>query len=100
MVAEAAGINWIMNGPGYTPNSVTAAATAPVPGEVNWMVAIAGRHGRGANRNHALTNIAFFDGHVTTFDTKVLASYTDGTNGGGTVIPQSVGVVFTISQAR
>ena len=25
------------------------------------MGAIAGRHGKGANRNHALTNIAFFD---------------------------------------
>jgi len=95
MVAEAAGINWVMGGPGYQPNKVTT------DGEDNWMSGIAARHGRGTSRRHAMTNIAFFDGHVSTFDTKPLSTYVDGSNNGGAnVIPQSLGVVFTINNAR
>jgi prepilin-type processing-associated H-X9-DG protein len=95
MVAEAAGVNWVMGGPGYQPNKVTT------DGEDNWMSGLAARHGRGSNRRHANTNIAFFDGHVTTFDTKPLSTYVDGSgNGGANVIPQSMGVVFTLNQAR
>ena len=95
MVAEAAGINWVMGGPGYQPNKVTT------DGEDNWMSGLAARHGRGSNRRHAYTNIAFFDGHVSSFDTKSLSTYVDGSgNGGANVIPQSMGVVFTLNQAR
>jgi prepilin-type N-terminal cleavage/methylation domain-containing protein/prepilin-type processing-associated H-X9-DG protein len=95
MVAEAAGINWVMGGPGYAPNKVTT------DGEDNWMSGLAARHGRGSNKRHAFTNIAFFDGHVTAFDTKPLSTYVDGSGkGGANVIPQSMGVVFTLNQAR
>jgi len=95
MVAEAAGINWVMGGPGYAPNKVTT------DGEDNWMSGLAARHGRGINRRHAFTNIAFFDGHVAAFDTKPLSTYVNSVNqGGANVIPQSMGVVFTINQAR
>jgi prepilin-type processing-associated H-X9-DG protein len=95
MVAEAAGINWVMGGPGYQPNKVTT------DGEDNWMSGLAARHGRGTNKRHAFTNIAFFDGHVALFDTKPLSTYTDTSGqGGANVIPQSLGVVFTLNQAR
>jgi prepilin-type processing-associated H-X9-DG protein len=95
MVAEAAGINWVMGGPGYMPNKVTT------DGEDNWMPGLAARHGKGPNRRHAWANIAFFDGHVTLMETKPISTYVDGNGqGGGSLIPQSVGVVFTINQAR
>jgi prepilin-type processing-associated H-X9-DG protein len=95
MVAEAAGINWVMGGPGYTPKKVTTA------GEDNWMPGLAARHGKGSNRRHAWANIAFFDGHVSLMETRPISTYTDASGqGGGTIIPQSVGVVFTINQAR
>jgi prepilin-type processing-associated H-X9-DG protein len=95
MLAEAAGINWVMGGPGYTPKKVTTA------GEDNWMPGLAARHGKGPNRRHAWANIAFFDGHVSLMETRAISTYVDGNGqGGGTVIPQSVGVVFTINQAR
>jgi prepilin-type processing-associated H-X9-DG protein len=95
MVAEAAGINWVMGGTGYTPNKVTT------DGEDNWMVGLAARHGKGPNRRHKWANIAFFDGHVSLMETKPISTYVDGSNqGGATVIPQSVGVVFTINLAR
>jgi len=95
MVAEAAGINWVMGGPGYMPAKVTT------DGEDNWMPGLAARHGKGPNRRHAWANIAFFDGHVTMMETKPISTYVDGTGqGGGSLIPQSVGVVFTINRAR
>lgn len=95
MIAEAAGINWVMGGPGYVPNKIT------VNGEDNWMSGLAGRHNKGGNRNHAYANIAFFDGHVSLVETRPLSTYVDPTGqGGATVIPQSLGVVFTMSQAR
>jgi len=94
MVAEAAGINWVMGGPGYAPNKNT------VDGEDNWMSGLAGRHGKGT-RHHAFSNIAFFDGHVALVETKPLSTYTDPSGQGGAgVTPQSLGVVFTINQAR
>jgi prepilin-type N-terminal cleavage/methylation domain-containing protein/prepilin-type processing-associated H-X9-DG protein len=94
MVAEAAGINWVMGGPGYTPSNVVT------DGEKNWLVGIAARHGKVSSR-HGLANIAFFDGHVTLVDTKSLSTYTDGNGvGGALVIPQSLGVVFTLNQGR
>jgi len=74
MVAEAAGINWVMGGPGYTSNKNT------VDGEDNWMSGLAARHGRGSNPRHAYTNIAFFDGHVAAFDTKPLSTYVNSVN--------------------
>jgi len=95
MVAEAAGINWVMGGTGYNANKVTT------DGEDNWMVGLAARHGKGPSRRHAWTNIAFFDGHVSLMETKPISTYIDGNGqGGATVIPQSVGVVFTVNQAR
>jgi prepilin-type N-terminal cleavage/methylation domain-containing protein/prepilin-type processing-associated H-X9-DG protein len=95
MVAEAAGLNWVMGGPGYSPNKNT------VNGEDNWMSGLAARHGRGPNKNHAYANIAFFDGHVALVETKPLSTYTDPTNqGGANVIPQSMGAVFTLNRAR
>jgi len=95
MVAEAAGINWVMGGTGYTPNKVTT------DGEDNWMVGLAARHGKGPSRRHKWANIAFFDGHVSLMETKPISTYVDGNGqGGATVIPQSVGVVFTVNLAR
>jgi prepilin-type processing-associated H-X9-DG protein len=96
MVAEAAGINWTMSGTGYTVSAST------VNGEANWMYGIAARHSKSSNKNHAWTNIAFFDGHVSSFDTKPLSTYVDPTTskGGADVIPQSMGVVFTLNRAR
>ena len=97
MVAEAAGINWVMGGTGYSPTTPTTPN-----GETNYMYALAGRHGKGANVNHKWTNIAFFDGHVQLFDTKPLSTYVDSASGkgGALLIPQSLGVVFTMNQAR
>jgi len=97
MIGEAAGINWVMGGPGYQPNKVTT------NGEDNWMSGLAARHGKSSNSpRHAYTNIAFFDGHVASFDTKPLSTYVDPVSGkgGADVIPQSMGVVFTLNQAR
>jgi prepilin-type processing-associated H-X9-DG protein len=95
MVAEAAGINWVMGGPGYNAKKVTT------DGEDNWMPGLAARHGKGPNRRHASANIAFFDGHVSLVETRPISTYVDGNGqGGATVIPQSVGVVFTLGQAR
>ena len=67
------------------------------------MPAIAARHGKiTSNGHHGLTNIAFFDGHVASLDTRAIATYTDAASGkgGGPNIPQSVGVVFTMARAR
>lgn len=95
MVAEAAGLNWVMGGPGTTPSMTTP------NGENNWMPGLSGRHGKTA-RNHGFTNIAFFDGHVTQFDTKPISTYVDPATGkgGADVIPQAKGVVFTLNNAR
>jgi prepilin-type processing-associated H-X9-DG protein len=94
MVAEAAGVNWVMGGPGYTPSSVVT------DGEANWLVGLAARHGK-VSKRHGLANIAFFDGHVSLVETKSLSTYTNGNGvGGALVIPQSMGVVFTLNQAR
>ena len=85
MVAEAAGINWVMGGPGYKPSKVVT------DGEANWLVGLAGRHGKGPNRRHGWANIAFFDGHVTLTATYPLSTYTDASGqGGALVIPQSI----------
>jgi prepilin-type processing-associated H-X9-DG protein len=65
------------------------------------MRSIAARHGKGPNRAQAQTNIAFFDGHVSLVDTRPISTYVDGSGvGGPAVIPQSLGVVFTLKQAR
>ena len=95
MIAEAAGLNWVMGGPGYTPNKTTP------NGEDNWMSGLSGRHGK-TSRNHGFTNIAFFDGHVAQFDTKALSTYVDSSTGkgGADQIPQSMGVVFIINRAK
>jgi prepilin-type N-terminal cleavage/methylation domain-containing protein/prepilin-type processing-associated H-X9-DG protein len=95
MVAEAAGINWVLGGPGYSVSKVTT------DGEDNWLVGLAARHGKGPNSRHAWANIAFFDGHVSLMETYPLSTYTDATGqGGALVLPQSRGVVFPLSQAR
>jgi prepilin-type processing-associated H-X9-DG protein len=94
MIAEAEGINWVLGNPGYT------AQANVVNGETNWLGGIAARHGN-VKGNHGMTNIAFFDGHVALVDTKPISTYVDGNNqGGALVIPQSVGVVFTLNQSR
>ena len=93
MIAEAEGLNWLMGGTGFNPASTT------VNGETMYLTAIAGRHGKSTSRNHAMTNIAFFDGHVGLFDTKPISTYVNSAGQGGAPnIPQSLGVVFTISQ--
>jgi len=96
MIAEAAYINWVMGGTGATPvvNSVNGETMSPT--------CLSARHGRPTgNGNNALTNIAFFDGHVATMDTKAIVDYKDANgNQGAPYIPQSVGVVFTMSQAK
>jgi len=96
MLAEAAGINWVLGGTGFQVSKTT------VNGEDNWMYGLSGRHGKSSNKNHGIANIAFFDGHVASFDTKPLSTYVDPSTGtgGGDVIPQSMGVVFTMTRAR
>ena len=97
MVAESEYLHWVMNGTGFNPSS------SVVDGETLWMPAIAARHGKiTSNGHHGLTNIAFFDGHVASLDTRAIATYTDAASGkgGGPNIPQSVGVVFTMARAR
>ena len=96
MVAEAVALNWVLGGPNYTPVSNV------VNGETIWLGGIAARHGRASsNKNHATANIAFFDGHVASMDTKPIATYVDSNGqGGALVLPQSQGVVFTLNQAR
>jgi len=95
MIAEAAGINWVMAGSGFNASSTV------VNGETIWMPAIAARHGK-INGNNATTNIAFFDGHVSSLLTQPIADYVDPvTNKGGAPnIPPSVGVVFTLSKGK
>jgi prepilin-type processing-associated H-X9-DG protein len=44
-------------------------------GENNWLVGLAARHGKGANRRHGWANFAFFDGHVTLMETYPLSTY-------------------------
>jgi prepilin-type N-terminal cleavage/methylation domain-containing protein/prepilin-type processing-associated H-X9-DG protein len=96
MIAEAEYQFWVTNG-----KSFTVATPTPIDGEVIWMPAIAARHGN-IKGHHALTNIAFFDGHVASLDTKLLSTFVDPSTGkgGGPNIAQSVGVVFTMSKAR
>jgi prepilin-type processing-associated H-X9-DG protein len=95
MIAEAASINWLMSGSGFNPSSST------VNGETMWMQAIAARHGK-VMGNNALTNMAFFDGHVSLLPTQPIEDYVDPVSGKGGApnIPESVGVVFTMSKAR
>ena len=97
MIAEAAYLNWVLGGTGFSPvNNV-------VNGESMWMTCLAARHGKKSpNGNNASTNIAFFDGHVVTVNTQPIVDYVDPNTGkgGAPVIPQSVGVVFTMSQGR
>src|SRR5256714_8485906 len=80
MIAEAEYLYWVMNG--KTP---ATSAPPPVDGEVIWMPALAARHGKiSSNGHHGLTNIAFFDGHVATLDTKGITTFVDpATNQGG-----------------
>jgi prepilin-type processing-associated H-X9-DG protein len=96
MIAEAAYINWVLGGTGNTPVS------NQVNGETMFLTCLSARHGRPTgNGNNALTNIAFFDGHVATMNTQPIVDYKDANgNGGAPYIPQSVGVVFTMSQSR
>ena len=96
MIAEAANMNWVMGGTG------TSVASSTVNGETMWMPALAGRHGHASsNGNNAMCNIAFFDGHVSLIDTQPIEDYVNpASQGGGPVIPQSVGVVFTINQSQ
>jgi prepilin-type processing-associated H-X9-DG protein len=92
MIAEAECLNWVLGNNGYSPQKNT------VNGEDNWLGGIAARHGK-IKGNHGSTNIAFFDGHVTLMDTKPISTYIDSSGqGGATVLPQSLGVVFTISR--
>ena len=74
MLAEAASINWLMAGTGFNPTSTV------VNGETIWMPAIAARHGK-VQGNHALSNIAFMDGHVATLSTYGIATYVDPETG-------------------
>jgi prepilin-type processing-associated H-X9-DG protein len=90
MLAEATALNWVLGGTSFNPSSTV------VDGEVLWLRAIAARHGKASNRAQAQTNMAFFDGHVALIDTRPVSTYT----GGAPAIPQSVGVVFTLKQAR
>jgi prepilin-type processing-associated H-X9-DG protein len=97
MVAEAANLNWMMGGTGTAPTSTT------LNGETMWMTALAARHGKATgNGNNALTNICFFDGHVTTVNTQPIEDYVDPVTGQGGApnIPQSLGVVFTLARSR
>src|SRR5205085_5513728 len=70
MIAEAASINWVMSGSGFNPSSTT------INGETIWMQAVSARHGK-PQGNHANTNFAFFDGHVSTLNTKGFETYVD-----------------------
>jgi prepilin-type processing-associated H-X9-DG protein len=96
MIAEAAYLNWMLGGTGFSPvNNI-------VNGESMWVTCLAARHGkRSSNGNNAMTNIAFFDGHVATLDTKPIEDYVDANGKGGAPnIPQSLGVVFTLTQSK
>jgi prepilin-type processing-associated H-X9-DG protein len=95
MIVEAASINWLMAGSGFNPSSTV------VNGETIWMPAIAARHGK-VQGNHAYTNIAFMDGHVTLLSTQPIATYIDPATGKGGApnISELAGVVFTMTKSR
>jgi len=98
MVGEASVLVWIMGGT----NSMPAAAPARNGDSNMYMPTIAARHGQiSGNKNHAYTNIAFFDGHVALMPTQPICDYvdpTDSTHAGAPWIPQSTGVTFTLTQ--
>jgi len=97
MIAEAGYLNWVLGSTGFKPQSNV------VNGETMWLTCLAARHGKiSANGNNAITNIAFFDGHVASIPTQPLEDYVDANTGqgGGPNIPQSLGVVFTLTQDR
>ena len=92
MIVEAASVNWVDAG-AQTRN-----------GETNYIARLGARHGkRSASGNNAVTNIAFFDGHVAPFETKAFETYVDpkAGRGGVDVLPESVaGVVFTLGMQQ
>jgi prepilin-type N-terminal cleavage/methylation domain-containing protein/prepilin-type processing-associated H-X9-DG protein len=102
MIAEASSPQWLLEGNGGPKNPPPAPAAPKVTytnGESMYLCTIAARHGQvSSNGNNAFTNIAFFDGHVSSFATQPVADYFNGTAGGAPVIPQALGVVFTLSQ--
>ena len=100
MFAEASYIYWMLDS-----NSTMWNASSTSPnGEAMWIPTIAARHGKKTNNgNNAMTNIAFFDGHVDTLPTQPLTDYVAPAGpwpglGGAQTIPQSMGVTFTLYQ--
>jgi len=95
MLSEATALNWALGGTGFNPR------TQVVDGKTLWLTAMGARHGKSSDRAQALSNVAFFDGHVSLVETKPLSTYVNDAAVGGTPnIPQSLGVVFTLRQAR
>jgi prepilin-type N-terminal cleavage/methylation domain-containing protein/prepilin-type processing-associated H-X9-DG protein len=98
MIAEAATPQWVLGSNSSPPVGV------PRNGDMIYLPTIAARHGKvSRNGNHAITNIAFMDGHVASFDTAGMSTYTNASmpspnNVGAPSIPQSMGVVFTLTQ--
>ena len=95
MIAEAANIQWVFHGATPTNNAAPSSSSAPP--------AIAARHGKQtADGKNAMTNIAFFDGHVASLPTAPIVNYADPSSSatGAAVIPQSMNVVFTLAQDR
>jgi prepilin-type N-terminal cleavage/methylation domain-containing protein/prepilin-type processing-associated H-X9-DG protein len=100
MLGEAATLQWVLGSNNSPPAAVVR------NGDTMYLPTIAARHGKvSRNGNHAISNIAFMDGHVASFDTTSISTYTNPSmpgpnNVGAPSIPQSVGVVFTLTQAQ
>jgi prepilin-type N-terminal cleavage/methylation domain-containing protein/prepilin-type processing-associated H-X9-DG protein len=91
MIIEAAALNW------------NDATNSTVNGESMWMLRLGARHGlKTANGNNAFTNIAFFDGHVTSMATQPLEDYVNPatSKGGANQIPESMGVIFILGKQK
>ena len=94
MIAEADGINWVMGDPATRPEQRrrtarrTGSAASPA----------------GTAKSTATTASPTSPSSTATsrsMDTKPISTYVDGSGqGGALVIPQSVGVVFTMNQSR
>jgi prepilin-type N-terminal cleavage/methylation domain-containing protein/prepilin-type processing-associated H-X9-DG protein len=96
MIGEATALNWVLGGTSFNPSTSTT-----VDGDVLWMRSFAARHGKSSKPSQAQTNVAFFDGHVALVDSRAISTYMDSSGvGGAAVVPQSVGVVYTLKQAR
>jgi prepilin-type N-terminal cleavage/methylation domain-containing protein/prepilin-type processing-associated H-X9-DG protein len=97
MLAEASVLQWILGSNSTDSNGLITTANPGVPGnEAIYMGNIAARHGKKtASGNNGYTNVAFFDGHVTSIETAPLSHYV----GGAPAIPQSMGIVFTLAQS-